>query len=872
VALNSNDVLVGAGRGGDHMTSIRRLLGLLPGVPLGIPRAQNPGYVPDPASLVDPLIGTSGGVNCFPGAAMPFGMVQWSPDTPSRPFGGGYEYDDSSITGFSLTHLSGPGCPVFGDVPLLPTVGAIDEEPGAAPVGFSHESEQARPGFYGVTLTSGVAARLTVSTRAGIGEFTFPRHQQANLLITLSGGATESSAASARIVGATEIAGSVTSGGFCGGPNTYTVYFSIVFDRPFASCGTWRGGAVHRGARQIRVRQAAASAGTYVSFRTASGRTVRVKVGLSYVSEANARANIAAEIPDWDFAKTQRQAHARWNETLGRMEIGGGSRREQRIFYTALYHCMLHPNVFSDANGQYLGFDDRVHTLSAGHSHYANFSGWDVYRCEIPLIALLAPRETSDMMQSMVDDHAQSGLLPKWSVANAESFIMVGDPAAPIIAAAYAFGARDFDTRAALAAMLRQAGQPTNVRPGLDYHDGLGYLPIDGTYGCCNFYGPVSTQLEYDVADFATASYAAALGEAAESFASRAQNWANVFDPGSGFLRPKLASGQFLPGFDPTGRIGFVEGNAYQYTPMLPFNVRALVNAMGGAGAFVRYLDAFFTELNAERSAPYAWLGNEPCLGIPWEYDYAGAPYKTQEVVRRVQRQLYTDGPAGEPGNDDLGAMSSWFVWSALGCYPVTPGTADLALGSPLFPRMRVHLGNGRQISIDAPQAAPDAPYVHGMLVDGQPWSRAYLPPSVLSQGAHLAYTLGTDPDPDWAAGPDAAPASYGVGEPPALGFVRPDCRIVVPVGGRTTVTLGARAIADDEQTVTWAATAPRGVTLHPSSGILRTRPSDDGTVPLLVTAGHEPGAYPVTFQLTTAAGTTLPKVVLEVVVVQPEQ
>jgi predicted alpha-1,2-mannosidase len=808
------------------------------------------------AALVDPFIGTSASVNCFPGAVVPFGMIQWSPDTPSRPFGGGYEYRDASITGFSLTHLSGPGCPVFGDLPILPTVGTLGQLAAAA-VGFSHEREKASPGFYEVTLASGVTTRLTVTTRAGIGEFTFPPDRRAGLLLKLTGGATKVTSTSVRIQDANEIVGSVTSGGFCGAPNSYTLFFVLRFERPVTSYRTYGDGP----------------AGVHVTFEPTTEHLVRAKVGISYVSERNAGANIDAEIPGWDFEQTRRAARARWNDLLGRIDIHGGSERDQRILYTALYHSLLHPNVFSDTNGEYVGFDGQVHPGSPDHAHYANFSGWDIYRSQIPLIAMVAPQETSDAMQSMVDDYRQSGGLPKWTVANAESYIMVGDPAAPVIAGAYAFGARDFDTQAALAAMIRQAREPTNIRPGLDYHERLGYLPMDGTYGCCNFYGPLSTQLEYDIADHAIASYAAALGDTADSdsLAVRAQNWTNLFDPCSGFLRPKLADGRFVSDFDPVDGRGFVEGNACQYTPMVPFNMHALVNAMGGATAFRRYLDNLFTELNAERRAPHAWLGNEPCLGIPWAYHHAGAPHQTQELVRRIQRELYTDAPDGEPGNDDLGTLSAWFVWSALGCFPVTPGTADLALGSPLFPRIRVALGNGRQISIDAPDAAPDMPYVQRLEVDGQSWRRGYLPASVITRGTHLAFTLGTNPNPAWASGVDAAPPSHGTGQPTALGYLRPDYRLLVPQRQQTTVTLGARALVDPTQTVTWVVAPPPGVLVEPSEGTLTTAPGRDGSVALRVTAADTPGTDLATFHFGTRTGTRPPDVVLEIVVAPPD-
>ncbi|WIX98628.1 lectin [Amycolatopsis mongoliensis] len=732
--------------------------------------------VTDPASLVNPFIGTSNAADDFPGADVPFGMVQWSPDTPSRPDGGGYEYNDSSITGFSLTHLSGPGCGADGDVPILPTVGAVNT---GASVSFSHSTESASPGAYSVGLGNGVTTELTTALRSGIGRFTFPSTSQANLQFKLNGSQNGTSNQTWTVVSPTEVSGSVTSGHFCGAGFTYTLYFDVVFDRAFSSSGTAAAAAVTPKASPGKLHGAAASAAAaapaagpgsaYVRFDTTTNPTVQAKVGISYVSVANAVANRAADIPAFDFAATKQAAHDSWNALLGRIQVAGGTAAQQRVFYTALYHSLLHPNVFSDRNGQYIGFDNQVHTVASGHSaHYANFSGWDIYRTQAQLSALLAPAQTSDIAQSMIADYAQGGTLPKWSQNNGETYVMVGDPGTAILASYYAFGARNFDTAAALQAMLKEAGTPNNVRPGLNATNAPGYLPANGTYQCCNFYGPVSTQLEYDTADFALSAFAGALGDTANQafYAGRAQNWKNTFNPASGFMQPKDAGGGWTAGFTPASGSNFVEGTSWQYTGMVPFNVAGLAAARGGNASLVSYLDSVLAGFHGS-GGTQADLGNEPSLELPWEYDYVGQPYKTQKVVRQVQDQIWTDAPGGLAGNDDLGAMSAWYVFSALGFYPMTPGTADLALGSPLFTQAVVTLPSGATLTVNAPAAADNAPYVQSASWNGASWNNAYAPTSALTSGGTLAFTLGTSPNTAWAA--SNPPPSYD-GTLPHLG------------------------------------------------------------------------------------------------------
>ncbi|SCF26633.1 alpha-1,2-mannosidase, putative [Micromonospora purpureochromogenes] len=714
--------------------------------------------VSDPAALVNPMVGTRAAPgqegnagNTSPGPSMPFGMLQWAPDTAPRVPGGGYDHAATAISGFGVNRMSGAGCFAYGNLPFLPVTGSLPSDKDNATVGFSHTGESASVGYYSVNLANSVRAELTTSVRSALGRFTFPSGPAASLLVKASAGAGASNA-TATVVSSTEITGSVTDGRFCTKDNDYTMYFAVSFDRAFTSSQKWAPRPFVTG-----------DGGIALTFPT--GSVVQAKVGISFISVANARAN-RDTLTSWDVATVRTAARTAWNQLLGRVKIGGGTADEQKIFYTAMYHSLLHPNVFSDANRQYRGFDGQVRTLPTGQDdQYANFSGWDVYRSQIQLMTMLAPDRASDLVRSMLNDYEQSGRLPKWSVANDESYMMVGDPAVPTIASAFAFGARDFDTGKALAAMVAQSARPGNARPGTVYLDNLGYLPDDGGYGCCNHNGTTATSLEYHSADFALASFARQLGDTATHarFASRAQGWQHLLNPASGFIQPRRQSGEWRPGFDPTDNSydDWAEGNSWRYTLMVPFNVHGLAAAKGGDAAMNQYLDTHFVTLN-DALGSEAWMGNEASFGAPWLYAYTGQPHKTQQVVRRVQTELFRNTPDGLPGNDDLGSMSSWYVWAALGMYPAVPGTADLVLGSPLFPQTVVTLPNGATLTINAPAAQASVPFIQSMQYNGSSWDKAYLPPTALTAGGTIDLVLATTPNMAWAAGADGAPPSYG--------------------------------------------------------------------------------------------------------------
>jgi len=509
--------------------------------------------------------------------------------------------------------------------------------------------------------------------------------------------------------------------------------------------------------------------GGFVGFDTNKDNVVELKVALSYVSVADAWKNLDKEIPGWDFGVVRKAADDTWNRELSQIAISGGKPEEQRVFYTALYHALLAPNVFSDVNGEYRGFDNHVH-VAKGYTQYANYSGWDIYRDAMQLISLLHPKAASDMIRSLVVDEQQGGGLPMWPVANDEACQMVGNPACPIIADAYAFGARDFDAHAALKAMLKGATQPGAKCNGCQEWDSLasylkhGYLgPDDKGHNHWPHSGP-SQMLEFTTADFSIAQMAKALGDTAtyQTFMKRAQFWRNTFNTQTGYIAPRRDNGSFIP-VDPASRKYYVEGNAAQYSWMVPYNMQSLIHLMGGNAAVVKRLDHFFTELNAGDESPYFWIGNEPVFAVPWAYDFAGAPWGAQDVARRVEAELYTSRPNGLPGNDDLGAMSAWYVFAALGTYPAIPGVGGFAFDSPLFPKAVIHLGNGKVTTIVGENASLANPYVQRLNVNGKPYQHTWIPYDPF-QGATLQFSLGPTPNKQWGTRPDDAPPSFTEG------------------------------------------------------------------------------------------------------------
>jgi predicted alpha-1,2-mannosidase len=498
-----------------------------------------------------------------------------------------------------------------------------------------------------------------------------------------------------------------------------------------------------------------------------------MKVGLSFVSVQNAEANLQKENPGWDFEKVRQEAKQLWSRRLNRVQVEGGTPQQRTIFYKGLYHMMLTPTLFSDANGDYIGFDSKVRRLT-NSTQYANFSDWDIYRSAIHLQAWLFPRETSDMMQSLVRDAEQMGWLPKWPVANDVSEVMGGDSPPILLANAWAFGAQSFDAKSGLAFSIKSATQtgegPHGYRErrfGEEYRK-LGYIASESAIGSA------SQTLEYANSDFAISQFANALGdtENAPRFLQSSQNWKKLLDPAMGWIHTRTRDGKFTEGFDlgkilpkqdlpwdKVSQLGFEEGNTFQYTFMVPFDYSGLFQAMGGREEAVKRLDSFFTELRAW-GEPYFNVENEPDFVVPYAYDFAGVPWKTLKVMTRIMAKTFSAAPSGIPGNDDLGATSGVYVWGALGLYPAIPGVPGLAVGTPMFERAILHFENGSTLEIGR---SGKGIFVQALALNGHPWNRSWIPLSELNtKTAKLHFQMQETPDAGWAAGPENAPPSFG--------------------------------------------------------------------------------------------------------------
>lgn len=713
--------------------------------------------------FVNPLIGTDPNPikregwgwdtgNVFPGVVCPRGMLAWSPDTTHKTrIAGGYWYPDNVIEGFSLTHFSGRGVICLMEFPFLPVVQQVDVSPGSNwekfAATFSHTNESAAAGYYSVKLDNGIETKLTATPRSGMAQFTFPEKSPAALIIKADG--------------SVSVQGNEVSG-FCndkigGGKRFFTIYFVAEFDHPFQNINTWNGSALNKGTKTE-----GKDCGAVVSFDTATNAMVQVRVGISYISIENARANLKAENPAWDFADVRQKADALWNTVLNRIQVEGGTTAQQTSFYTALYHCFMHPNILDDANGQYPGMDGKIHSVSAGHHQYQNIPAWDEYRSLAPLIAILAPMEMNDIAQSLVNYAQQDaaarpdgGGLPRWEQVNRNSAGMVGDGDDVMLASAYFYGANQFDTRGALTAMDKGAGTPGTTSDGFEVRSGLadyiarGYVPEHA-----------AVTLEYDNADFAVAQFANALGDHQKyvTYQNRAQNWKNLFDDSTGLIFPKDAEGNWVGDLSSTNKKGFVEGTPAQYVWLINFNEQGLIKKMGGDKKTIARLDHFFTEVNGGVVADTAFMGNEPCEETPWVYDFAGAPAKTQQVVRRIQNELFTSLPSGLPGNDDAGALSSWYVFSALGIYPEIPGVPGFVVGSPMFSKATIQRDNGMTIQITGEGASAENFYVQKLEVNDKKWKSSWIPWSELSNGGTLHFTLGDQPT---AWGKNSPPPSF---------------------------------------------------------------------------------------------------------------
>ena len=781
---------------------------------------------------MDARTATAGGGHTFPGAEVPFGMVQWSPDTkPTYTEGSEYSPTDHRLWGYSLTHLSGAGCPGAGDVPMLPMTGTLPAgDPNRITTSLSHAGEVAQAGYYSLQSNQPgtVNSELTATPHSSMARFSYPPTTRADFLIKLMASQNGDYGDSVKVIGNHEIQGSETSGNFCkelvngGQQQLYTLFFDITFDRPFSA------------SEVITKAGQSDPAAVNLTFNTTRDQLIRAKVGISYVSAANAKLNWRTENPGWNFDAVRRRAQASWSGLLGRIRVAGGSAAQTQEFYSLLYKSFLQPNIISDVNGQFLGTDLKVDQVAPGQrNQYGMFSGWDTYHSLSQLQAMLDPGAAGDMAQSQLNYYSEDKLLQQWGYDNLNNYVMVGDPADAIITDCYTFGARNFNARQALSDMLAQATTVNDVRPGQALEQQLGYLPEDGTYGCCRAHGFVSTLLEYDSADLALAQFAKDMGNGADAamLTRRANNWENVFDSSNNLLTSRLANGLFEPGVTPTFSGTFptdyepyVEGDPYEYLWDVPNDYSALFSLLGGRATVREMLTRYLSRPNGR--GMYADLLNEFDFGEQFALDYAGDPAGTQAAVANIRNTLYRPGPRALLNNDDLGSNSSAFIWEMLGMYPENPGRDTLVFASPGFPRETIHLGNGRSIRIVAAGASPSRYYVRSLRLNGRPYSKLSVGFHRLARGATLDWTLGASPT-TWGSLRADAPPSYGYGLRPVVGFMSPQ-RVALSPGGSATLQAGAQNATSSRQRVhvTFSAPTGSGLSVSPAQRTLSVPPN----------------------------------------------
>ena len=719
---------------------------------------------PVPADRADPMIGTSGGGQTYPAAGVPFAMTQWTPETRAGQMKciAPYYFTDRKIIGFRGSHFMSGSCTAdYGSVTLMPLSGRLRFDPRERGSAFSHAEEKAKPYLYTVTLTDDrIEAAITGTSHAGILRFVFERPGKAWILVQgnsrAGDGAVTIDVKHGEIYGFNPVrrlyAGQGKPAGFSG-------YFVVRFNRPFTAGGTWSGGVEH--ADSVHQAGDNGAPGAYVSFALKPGEAVEAKVGMSFTSLDEARRNLAAEIPGWNLEQVAGEARAQWNTALAKVQIDEPSAAKQRIFYTALYHALQLPREFSDVSGAYPEFAGGKHIeFARGFRYYADFSLWDTFRAEHPLLTILDPERDGEMVRSLILKGEQGGFLPIYPAWNSYTSEMVGDHADAVIGDAYVKGIRGFDIAEAYRLMRQNAMEspPSHEasvdgegRRGLRDYLRYGYIPLeDSIPDAFHQNEQVTRTLEYAYDDFVTGQIARALGKDADAalFAKRAQNYRNVIDPAVGFARGRHASGAWATPFSPVGNYSYItEGLPYQDTFFVPQDISGLIGLLGGPKAFISKLDGLF-------AGGYYDQGNEPSHQIAYLYDYVHAAWKTQMEVRKILDADYTDSASGLPGNDDCGQMSAWYVFSALGFYPVTPGTPRYEIGVPLFDGATIHLASGKTFQILAPGASEGKMYIQSVTLDGMPLDRTWISQSEIDSGGELVFHLSSLPDPDWPQQP----------------------------------------------------------------------------------------------------------------------
>jgi predicted alpha-1,2-mannosidase len=730
---------------------------------------------------VNPLIGTQKMGHTYPGATVPFGSVQLSPDTDTIPmftngkynpdvykYCAGYNYDDNTIVGFSHTHFSGTGHSDLGDFLIMPTVGTLQLNPGTkdAPQNgfrsrFSHSTEIVKPDYYKVKLEDdNIVAEMTATTRVGFHQYTFPKSNDAHIILDLMHGIYNYDDKNVwtflRIENDTLLTGYRQTSGWA---RTRTVYFAMAFSKPFTSYGNknfkrsqysgfWRRFDLEHNFPDIAGEQIRA----YFNFKTEEGEKIKIKFALSPVSTANALENLRTETPSWDFNSIYKKGNDAWNRELGKIDAQMQSNDETTSFYTALYHSFLSPTVYMDVNNEYKGLDQNAHTAK-GFINYTTFSLWDTYRALHPLFNIVQSKRNRDMINSMLVHYNQSveHMLPVWSHYANENWCMSGYHSVAVIADAIVKGNIAFDANKALDACVQTARN--DFYDGLNYYRQLGYVPEDKKPGTS-----VSTTLEFAYDDWCIAQAAKKLkrNDVYNEFIKRSQNWKNVYDASIGFMRPRMRDGSFRKNFDvlSTNNQGFIEGNAWNFSLFVPQDPKGLINAMGGENKFLPHLDSLFTmhlpdkffeeteDITREGIIGNYVHGNEPSHHVAYLYNFTNEPWKTQERIRMILKKQYGATPDGLGGNDDCGQMSAWYIFSSLGFYPFAPGSDQYQIGSPLVQHAVMRLENGKRFIIETKNQGEQNVYVEKIMLNGKVLNRYYLTHEEIMNGGTLIFYM----------------------------------------------------------------------------------------------------------------------------------
>ncbi len=744
-------------------------LGIVVGGFCGTLPAQTP-----PTSLisyVNPFVGTDNSGDTYPGAQAPFGMVQFTPDLKQQ----GYYYNELTMHGFALTLMSGPGGDNGGTPFFTATTRDVQVDEAHYSYTYEHKYESASPGYYRVLMHPfGINAELTATTRCGMARFTYPAGQQANVLLPISYANVTTFASRVDRVDDRTLTGQTSTKPFYGPAKPIVIYFAMKFDQPFSQYGSWSQGQVSANSDHVEQTDKTTKIGYYVSYPAIpAARVVTVRIGISYVSVDGALNNLLAEMPDNTFDAYRSQTEAAWNNELRQIEVQGSSELHRRIFYTALYHSLLFPSIFDDADGKYVGYDDVIRQVPQGHRHiYANFSGWDIYRTEWPLLTMIEPERAQDMAQSMVEMYKQLGYIDRWPEGNRPTAIMNGNPLTICLVNIWNAGLRNFDVDTAYEAMLK-ASIPTSTNAHLKQ-----YEPIEihgGTW--INADSNVSTAQEYNVSFAALGHLALGLGKTddANFLFGRALEYRAFFNPATGFFQPRNSSGEWE---SPDTDAKYCEGDKWIYRWFVPHDVQGLLDLLGGSNEFEGKLDDFFAHGHYDAT-------NEPDLQAPFFYDYINRPWKTQKIVAEAADRNFTDAPGGlaNGGNDDLGEMSAWYILTQLGFYPVDPGVPYFETCTPRFPKAILHLGIGsdsKTFTIDAPLASHDNIYIQSAVLNGSPLVKPWFDENQVLSGGGLTVAVGAKPELDWGANPFDRPYSLSTG----LHYVPPDAVTVKLISG----------------------------------------------------------------------------------------